>query len=240
MRTRWPQAVTTRSVMEHRPKARSVGHYDRLVVGETTASHRNHGDCSSSETSVSTPVRARRPVDTSMGFTPLEGLVICTRRGDLDAGVLLHLLRPRLRRRGARGPARASLRASGSRRGARLPRAAGLQSTSGTGPRPVRRSTSTATGSGSTSAPMSRCSAARTRWCSPAGVGEHVARVREDALRGLGCSAARWSEEGATRASTEGGARRIGQRRVPRGSSVLVVPTDEELAIARQVRALVE
>lgn len=34
-----------------------------------------------------------RPVDTSMGLTPLEGLVMGTRPGDVDAGVLLHLLR---------------------------------------------------------------------------------------------------------------------------------------------------
>jgi acetate kinase len=32
-----------------------------------------------------------RPVDTSMGFTPLEGLVMGTRAGDIDAGILLHL-----------------------------------------------------------------------------------------------------------------------------------------------------
>jgi acetate kinase len=34
-----------------------------------------------------------RPIDTSMGFTPLEGLVMGTRCGDIDAGVLLHLAR---------------------------------------------------------------------------------------------------------------------------------------------------
>lgn len=34
-----------------------------------------------------------RPVETSMGFTPLEGLVMGTRSGDVDAGVLLHLAR---------------------------------------------------------------------------------------------------------------------------------------------------
>jgi len=33
------------------------------------------------------------PVDTSMGFTPLEGLVMATRCGDVDAGVLLYLQR---------------------------------------------------------------------------------------------------------------------------------------------------
>lgn len=32
-----------------------------------------------------------RPIDTSMGMTPLEGLVMGTRGGDLDPGVLLHL-----------------------------------------------------------------------------------------------------------------------------------------------------
>ncbi|MCP4841812.1 MAG: acetate/propionate family kinase, partial [Halieaceae bacterium] len=34
-----------------------------------------------------------RSVDTSMGMTPLEGLVMGTRSGDIDAGVLLALLR---------------------------------------------------------------------------------------------------------------------------------------------------
>jgi acetate kinase len=34
-----------------------------------------------------------RSVDTSMGFTPMEGLMMGTRAGDLDAGVLLYLLR---------------------------------------------------------------------------------------------------------------------------------------------------
>lgn len=33
------------------------------------------------------------PQDTSMGFTPLEGLVMATRGGDLDPGALLYLLR---------------------------------------------------------------------------------------------------------------------------------------------------
>lgn len=34
-----------------------------------------------------------RAVDTSMGFTPLEGLVMGTRTGDIDAAVVLHLTR---------------------------------------------------------------------------------------------------------------------------------------------------
>jgi acetate kinase len=34
-----------------------------------------------------------KPIDTSMGFSPLEGLIMATRPGDLDAGVLLELAR---------------------------------------------------------------------------------------------------------------------------------------------------
>jgi acetate kinase len=40
-----------------------------------------------------TACRDGRAVDTTMGFSPLEGLVMATRPGDVDAGVLLHLLR---------------------------------------------------------------------------------------------------------------------------------------------------
>jgi acetate kinase len=40
-----------------------------------------------------TAVRAGRSVDTSMGLTPSGGLIMGTRSGDLDPGVLIHLLR---------------------------------------------------------------------------------------------------------------------------------------------------
>ena len=40
-----------------------------------------------------TAIDRGRSVDTSMGFTPLEGLVMGTRSGDLDPAVVLHLLR---------------------------------------------------------------------------------------------------------------------------------------------------
>lgn len=39
-----------------------------------------------------TAIRGGKSVDTSMGFTPLEGLPMATRAGDLDPGVLLFLL----------------------------------------------------------------------------------------------------------------------------------------------------
>jgi acetate kinase len=40
-----------------------------------------------------TAVAGGRSVDTSMGFTPLEGLMMGTRSGSVDPGILLHLLR---------------------------------------------------------------------------------------------------------------------------------------------------
>ncbi|MHB0926316.1 MAG: acetate/propionate family kinase [Gallionellaceae bacterium] len=40
-----------------------------------------------------TAIRDGQAVDTSMGFSPLEGLVMATRSGDIDPGLLLYLLR---------------------------------------------------------------------------------------------------------------------------------------------------
>jgi acetate kinase len=37
-------------------------------------------------------IRQGQSIDTSMGFTPLEGLVMGTRPGDLDPGILMHLM----------------------------------------------------------------------------------------------------------------------------------------------------
>lgn len=38
-------------------------------------------------------VKAGRPVDTTMGFTPTAGLIMATRPGDMDPGLLVHLMR---------------------------------------------------------------------------------------------------------------------------------------------------
>jgi acetate kinase len=40
-----------------------------------------------------TAIERGRPVETSMGFTPGEGLLMATRSGDIDPGLLIHLLR---------------------------------------------------------------------------------------------------------------------------------------------------
>jgi acetate kinase len=39
-----------------------------------------------------TAIRGGRSVDTSMGFTPLEGLVMGTRSGDIDPAIILHIM----------------------------------------------------------------------------------------------------------------------------------------------------
>lgn len=38
-------------------------------------------------------IQNNKPIDTSMGFTPLEGLMMATRGGDIDPGVLIYLLK---------------------------------------------------------------------------------------------------------------------------------------------------
>ena len=61
-------------------------------------------------------VAGGRSVDTTMGFTPLDGLVMATRPGSVDPGLLLWLHRaPRRRARRAVGRARAPLGAGRSR-----------------------------------------------------------------------------------------------------------------------------
>ena len=40
-----------------------------------------------------TAIRNGKAVDTSMGFTPMEGLIMMTRSGDIDAGIVLELVK---------------------------------------------------------------------------------------------------------------------------------------------------
>ena len=177
-------------------------------------------------------IRAGIPEDTSMGMTPLEGLVMGTRGGDLDPGVLLHLVR--------HGHSLDELEEL-------LHHRSGLQGLAG---RHDFRDLLTAVDDGD--------EAARTAYdvyCHrlrkyvgaylavlggadavvfTAGVGQHVARVREDALAGLDTLGIEVDPQ-LNRIEADGA------RTISTGSSlvtVLVVPTDEELAIARQARAL--
>ena len=177
-------------------------------------------------------IRNGGPVDTSMGMTPLEGLVMGTRGGDIDPGVLLHLLR--------RGHTVDELEDL-------LHHRSGLQGLAG---HHDLRDLESAIDDGD-----ERARRAFDVYCHrlrkyigaylavlggadavvfTAGVGQHDPRVREVALADLGALGLELDRE-LNRIEAEGA------RPISTNSSavtVLVVPTDEELAIARQVRAL--
>ncbi len=65
-----------------------VGHLADQDPGRTVIAHLGSGASLCA-------VAGGRSVDTTMGFTPAGGLVMATRPGDLDPGVLIHLLRHR-------------------------------------------------------------------------------------------------------------------------------------------------
>ena len=179
-----------------------------------------------------TAVRDGLPVDTSMGLTPLEGLVMGTRPGDLDPGVLLHLMR-----RGWDADRLEDL----------LHHRSGLEGLAGVSD---FRDLLAQVDRGDEAAALAYdvyCHRLRKYVGAylavlggadavvfTGGVGEHAPRLRADALRGLD---ALGIELDASLNSAEADGPRVvsaGWSRV----AVLVVPTDEELAIARQVAAL--
>ena len=179
-------------------------------------------------------VRGGRCVDTSMGLTPLEGLVMGTRSGDLDPAVVFHLERVGgmgtdeidsllNKRSGLLGPVRRQ-RHAGDRPpdGARATR-----------PR-ASPSTSTCTGCAATSARSRRCSAGWTPWPSPPASARTRAAVRGGRHGGPGALGI--VMDPVRNAVRSGAARMISadDSRV----AVAVVPTDEELEIARDTYAL--
>jgi acetate kinase len=177
-------------------------------------------------------IRAGRPVDTSMGMTPLEGLVMGTRSGDLDPGVLLHLLR--------RGHSVDDLEDL-------LHHRSGLQGLAGAHD---LRDIQAAIDGGDEAAQTAYdvyCHRIRKYVGAylavlggadavvfTAGVGQHDPRVRESAVAGLGALGLELDPE--LNRIDVAGARPISTNSSP--VAILVVPTDEELAIARQVRGL--
>jgi acetate kinase len=181
-----------------------------------------------------TAVRGGRSVDTSMGLTPLEGLVMGSRSGDLDPAVVLHLLR-------------AGLTAADIDDG--LNRGSGMKALAGDGDmREVHRRA----GAGEADAALALdvyCYRIRKYVGAylavlgrvdavvfTAGVGEHDAAVRSQALIGLeGLGIAVDAERNEARADGPRAISADGAR-----VAVLVVPTDEELEIATQAAALVK
>jgi acetate kinase len=180
-------------------------------------------------------LRGGRPVDTSMGLTPLEGLVMGTRPGDLDPGIILHLMRT------------AQLDVNGIDR--LLNRRSGLRGMAGVNDfRELRR----LIGEGDEAARLAYdVYVHRLRHylgaylielggvdaiTFTAGVGENNPDVRADALAGLSAFGIAVDRDRNT--APERTARRISPPDAK--VDVLVVPTNEELAIARAAAALTE
>ncbi len=177
-------------------------------------------------------VRAGRPVDTSMGLTPLEGLVMGTRAGDVDPGVLLHLMR-------VGGLGLDDLDETLNHRSGLLGMA-GIQDF-----RDLVKAIDAADAAARTAYDV-YCYRLRKYVGAylavlggadvitfTAGTGENVARVRRDVLSGLEWLGIRVDPQ---RNEVRGGPARISTD--DSTVTVLVVPTNEELSIARQVRDL--
>ena len=172
------------------------------------------------------------PVETSMGLTPLEGLVMGTRGGDVDPGVLLHLLHRGYsvedledllnHRSGLQGLAGMNdlrdLHAARARGDDRAETAYAVYC------HRLRKYV------GAYAAVLGRLDAV----VFTAGVGERDPDVRADSLSGLGLLGIEVDPE--RNIADASGARVVStDASVP----VLVVPTNEELSIARQVSVVV-
>ncbi|OEU86356.1 acetate kinase [Streptomyces abyssalis] len=184
-------------------------------------------------------VRAGRCVDTSMGLTPLEGLVMGTRSGDVDPAVVLHLVRV------------AGMSVDGVDQ--LLNKRSGLVGLCGDNDmREIRRRVDEGEEEarlafdiyvhrlkkyiGAYCAVLGRVDAVAFT----AGVGENSAPVRRAALQGLeglGLSVDDARNEAEPEGPAPAGARIVSPDGAP--VAVAVVPTDEELEIARQTYELV-
>jgi len=181
-----------------------------------------------------TAIDGGRSVETSMGFTPLEGLVMGSRTGDLDPAILLHLQR------------RAQL--TTDQLDSLLNEKSGLIGLAGAND--MRDLTSRAE-AGDARAKLAidvythRLRAYAGAYLAQlggadvisftAGVGENVPHIRESALRGLAFAGIRVDPH------RNASARRGEITRISSDDSrvaVLVVPTDEEVEIARQTLAV--
>ena len=171
-----------------------------------------------------------QPLDTTMGFTPTGGVMMGTRSGDLDPGVLLHLMHARgYDVRQVEHLVNQAARAAGGvrhqPRHADLAGAAGARAARGPGDRAVLLP-----------APQAHQGAdGGARWPRPlvftGGIGEHAAPVRWEVCRGLAYLGIDLGpQRNAVHAdviSTLGSA-----------CMVRVIPTNEDLIIARHTRTL--
>ncbi|CAN5165658.1 acetate kinase [soil metagenome] len=169
-----------------------------------------------------------RPIDTSMGLTPMEGLVMGTRSGDLDPGVVMYLWR--------------AAQMSVEDIETMLNRKSGVL---GLGGETDFRELHQQITAGDENAQLAydvyihrlrkyigaylALMGTANVLTFTAGVGENDADVRRDALSGLAPLGIELDEH--LNDSPAGGARIISAERSP--TTVLVIPTNEELAIAR-------
>jgi acetate kinase len=179
-------------------------------------------------------IRNGRSVDTSMGLTPLEGLVMGTRSGDVDPGLLLYLLREQGH--------------SAEQVDDLLNRRSGLLGLSGSSADVRRLSQAAAAGDPAADLALD-VFAYRVRKYIGAyaaalggldavaftgGIGEHSADVRLRVCAGLEFLGIRLDP--AVNAAASGGS--MPSRIAVSATEVWVVPTDEERQIARETRAL--
>ncbi|WP_378734493.1 acetate kinase [Nocardia brasiliensis] len=180
-------------------------------------------------------IRGGQPIDTTMGLTPLEGLVMGTRSGDLDPGIIAHLMR--------------SAHLSIDQVDALLNRDSGIKGLSGVNDfRELQRLIET--GDAAAQLAYNVYIHRLRRYLGAylidlggvdaitftAGVGENSPQVRADALANL-------SPFGIEVDPTANTAKDRTARRISPPDSevaVLVVPTNEELAIARAAHHIAE
>ncbi len=173
-----------------------------------------------------------RPVETSMGLTPMEGLVMGTRSGDIDPGVITYLWRTAgmtVEDIEAMLNRQSGVRGLGGEVDFRL-----LHQRIESGPEPDRAAAQLAYDVyihrlrkyiGAYLAVLGTADVITFT----AGVGENDAAVRRDAVSGLTAFGIELDEH--LNDSPASGARRISADGSP--TTVLVIPTNEELAIAR-------
>ncbi|MGV9612602.1 acetate kinase [Nocardia xishanensis] len=179
-------------------------------------------------------IRGGKPIDTSMGLTPLEGLVMGTRGGDIDPGIIGHLVR--------------SAHFDMGQIDELLNRDSGIKGLSGVNDfRELRRLIDA--GDAAAQLAYDVYIHRLRRYLGAylvelggvdaitftAGVGENSPDVRADALAGL--SAFGIEVDPARNTAADRAARLISPQEAP--VAVLVVPTNEELAIARAARQVV-
>jgi acetate kinase len=175
-----------------------------------------------------TAVRDGRSVDTSMGFTPLEGVPMATRAGTVDPGALLYLLR--------RGVTTAELDNA-------LERESGLLAMSGlSGDVAVLEESDTPAGSfalelfayrvATTVAAMAAALGGIDALVFTAGVGEHAARVRRDVCTHLGFLGVQLDEGRNADAEPDAEVGQVGSQ-----VRIVVLRAREELVAAHAARA---